>query len=112
MTDYREVVAGRMVDGDGNPLEGVEVSVYDKDPLVDDSLGSCTTDSSGRCEVEFSWSDFKGGEALEGRPDLYVEYADPKSGKKGRSDVREESKGKVTDDDSVETIDLGDIVVG
>jgi hypothetical protein len=112
MTDYREVVTGRIVDENGNPLADIEVSAYDKDPLVDDTLGSCTTDSSGRFQVEFNWSDFKGGEALEGRPDLYLEYADPRSGKKGRSDVWEESRGDVTDDDSAEIIDLGDIVVG
>jgi hypothetical protein len=112
MTDYKDAVTGRLVDDAGNPLQDVEVTVYDKDPLVDDHLGSCVTDSSGRFRVGFSWSDFKAGESLEGRPDIYVTYVDPKTGKKGQSEVVDEAKGEVADDDSVEVIDLGDIVVG
>jgi hypothetical protein len=112
MTDYREMVTGRMVDENGNPLAGVEVTAYDKDPLIDDNLGSCTTDSTGRFEVEFNWSDFKKGEPFEGRPDIYVTYVDHKRDRKGQTDVLHEAKGKVSEDDSVEVIDLGDIVVG
>ncbi len=111
MPDYKEAAIGRMVGEDGKPLADIEVSVYDKDPLVDDALGSAVTDAEGRFQVEFAWSDFKGGEALEGRPDLYVEYVDRQSGRKGRSDVKEEAKGEVADDDSLEVINLGDIVV-
>jgi hypothetical protein len=111
MPDYEEAVVGRMVSEKGNPLEGVQVHVYDKDPLFDDALGSAVTDGEGMFRVEYTWSDYKAGEALEGRPDLYVTYTDPASGKSGKSDVVEEAKGQLSDDDSLEVINLGDIVV-
>ena len=111
MPDYKEAVIGRMVSEGGSPLENVKVSVYDRDPLFDDALGNAVTDEEGRFQVEYTWSDFKAGEALEGRPDLYVEYTDPASGKSGESPVVEEARGEVSDDDSLEVINLGDIVV-
>ena len=112
MTDYKEAVIGRMVSEQGDPRSGIEVTVYDKDLIADDNLGSAVTDSTGKFRVDFTWSDFKAGEPLEGRPDIYVTYVDPKTGKKGKTEVVNEAEGKVAEGEDVEIIDLGDIVVG
>ena len=65
MTDYKEAVIGRMVSEQGDPRSGIEVTVYDKDLIADDNLGSCVTDSTGKFRVDFTWADFKAGEPLE-----------------------------------------------
>ncbi len=109
-SDYRDVVKGRMVDENSSPLLGVEVTIFDKDLLVSDNLGSCVTDADGCFQIEFTWRDYRDG-PFEGRPDIFVKYVDPNRGKKGKSKVFEEIEGDLSDDDSIETIDLGDIVV-
>ena len=109
-SDYKDVVKGRMVDECGSPLPGVEVAIFDKDLLTSDHLGSCVTDSKGCFQVEFTWSDYKGS-PFEGRPDIFIQYDDPNGNKKGKSKVFEDLKGELADDDSIETMDLGDIVV-
>jgi hypothetical protein len=109
-SDYRYVAKGRMVDENTSPLLGVEVTVLDKDLLANDNLGTCVTDANGCFQVDFTGSDYRDG-PFEGRPDIFVKYVDPSSGKKGQSKVFEELKGDLSDDDSVETMDLGDIVV-
>lgn len=109
MTDYKEIVTGRIVDGKGQPLRGATVEVYDKDLVVDDHLGSTRTDDEGRFRVSFRWSDFK-RRGFEGRPDIFLRVKTD-SGKKFRSEVYEELRGDLAEDDSVEVMDLGDVVV-
>lgn len=109
--DYKEVVTGRMVDAFGKPIPGMEVAVFDKDLLASDHLGCCVTGPDGRFSVDFTWSDYKDG-PFEGRPDIFLEYTNMSTGETGKSKVFSEAKGKLSDDDSVETIDLGDITAG
>jgi hypothetical protein len=37
----------------GNPVQGVLVVAYDKDPLFDDLLGTCETDDKGRFTITY-----------------------------------------------------------
>ena len=111
MTDHKEVVKGRIVMRDGSrPVRAAEVRVYDKDMIVDDHLGTTTTDVDGGFEVDFRWSDFKEG-VFEARPDIYVKVKNPATGKTTKSKVYEELQGDLAADDSVEIMDLGDIAV-
>jgi hypothetical protein len=86
------------------------VEVYDKDLVLDDYLGTVTTDKDGRFEVEFSWAEFKDG-VFEDRPDIFLKVHNPTTGEKTKSKVFSELSGKLSDDDSEEVMDLGDIPV-
>jgi len=111
MPDYREVVKGRIVSRDGSrPLSGAEVSVYDKDLLASDHLGTAVTDSSGVFEVEFRWSDFKDS-PFENRPDIFLKVKNPVTGEMTKTGVWDELSGDLAEDDSVEVMDLGDVPV-
>lgn len=111
MNDYAEVVKGRIVDRDGGrPVKGAVIEVYDKDMLIDDYLGTVTTDQDGRFEVDFTWSNYKEG-VFEDRPDIFLEVRNPATGKSTKSKVFYDLTGELADDDSVEVMDLGDIPV-
>ena len=111
MTDYEEVVKGRIVDRKrGTPLEGANVEVYDKDLVLNDYLGAATTDRDGRFEVDFTWAEYKDS-PFEGRPDIFLKVLNPTTGKTTKSKVFEDLSGELADDDSVEVMDLGDIPV-
>jgi hypothetical protein len=111
MKDYKELVKGRIVTGaTSQPVRGAEVKVYDKDLLVDDHLGSTTTDGEGRFAVEFRWSDYKDNR-FEDRPDIFLKVKNPATGKTTKTKVYEELTGELAQDDSVEVMDLGDIPV-
>ena len=107
MEDYTEVVTGRILHADKTPAAGIFVRVYDKDDLLDDYLGADNTDDAGRFRVTFQTSDFKG--VFEQRPDIYLKLKDPKTGKKTRTAVFEDLTGELSEDDSEEVMDLGDI---
>jgi hypothetical protein len=111
MNDYTEVVKGRIVDRHaGTPVQGAEVEVYDKDMLIDDYLGTVTTDLDGRFEVDFTWAEYKDS-PFEDRPDIFLKVRNPTTGRTTKSKVFYELSGKMTDDDSEEVMDLGDIPV-
>ena len=111
MNDYTEVVKGRIVDRHGGaPVKGAEVEVYDKDMLIDDYLGTATTDRDGRFEVDFTWAEYKDS-VFEGRPDIFLQVRNPTTGETTKSKVFNELKGELADDDSEEVMDLGDIPV-
>jgi hypothetical protein len=111
MSDYNEVVKGRIVSREGSaPVAGAEVEVYDKDMLIDDYLGKATTDRDGRFKVDFTWADFK-DDPFEDRPDIYLKVRNPATGKTTKSKVFEELSGELAADDSEEVMDLGDVPV-
>lgn len=111
MPDYKEVVKGRIVARDGGePVRGAEVTVFDKDLLIDDNLGRTKTGRDGRFSVEFRWADFKDG-VFESRPDIYLKVKNPSSGRTTKTEVFYELEGDLSDDDSVEVMDLGDVEV-
>ncbi|NNE08041.1 MAG: hypothetical protein HKN20_05705, partial [Gemmatimonadetes bacterium] len=84
--------------------------VYDKDLLASDHLGTTTTNDAGRFTVDFRWSDFKDG-PFEDRPDIFVKVKNPESGKTTKSEVFAELSGKLSENDSVEVMDIGDVKV-
>jgi hypothetical protein len=111
MSDYTEIVKGRIVGRHGRaPIVGAEVEVWDKDMLIDDYLGTATTDQGGRFEVDFSWAEYKDS-VFEDRPDIFLKVLNPTTGKRTKSKVFHELSGIVTDDDSEEVMDLGDVPV-
>ena len=111
MTDYREVVTGRVVTDANAPVSGATVEMYDKDMLQNDYLGSATTSADGRFEIAFNWSDFRNDFGLpEGRPDIFLKIRSP-AGKTTKTDVYHELSGELSDDDSEERMDLGDVKI-
>ena len=111
MTDYKEVVKGRIITKEGStPVVGAGVKVYDKDLVLDDHLGDAVTDKDGCFQVDFTWADFKGG-SFEDRPDIFLKVKNPVTDKTTKSKVYDELKGEIADDDSVEIMDLGDVPV-
>jgi hypothetical protein len=111
MNDYTEIVKGRIVDkSGGRPVAGAVVEVYDKDLLLDDFLGTATADEEGRFQVDFTWADYK-DTVFDGRPDIYLKVRNPATGKKTKSKVFYDLSGVLSDDDSEEVMDLGDIPV-
>jgi hypothetical protein len=111
MRDYSEIVKGRIVGREGGaPVEGAEVEVYDKDLLIDDYLGKAITDGDGRFKVDFTTANYKNG-VFEDRPDIFLKVRNPATGKTTKSKVFVELTGELTDDDSEEIMDLGDVPV-
>jgi hypothetical protein len=110
MSDYKEIVTGLIVSrDDGTPVSGAEVSVYDKDMLHSDHLGTTLSAEDGRFAVEFGWAAFKDS-VFEGRPDIYVKVHNPQTGETTRSETFGELSGTL-DEGDVETMDLGRIEV-
>lgn len=69
------VVRGVVEEQDtGRPLAGLVVRAFDKDLLVDDSLGYSNTDANGRFEIRFAGDRFR--ELREERPDLFLRLFD------------------------------------
>lgn len=110
MNNYDEIVTGRIVDSSGAPVAGARVEVYDKDMIVDDYLGSNNTEADGLFKVDFGWADYKDS-PFEGRPDIFLKVRNPSTGKTTKSKVYYDLTGKLSDDDSEEVMDLGDIPV-
>jgi hypothetical protein len=76
------MVAGRVVDSGGEPLDGVRVSVFDADVVDDDLLGTADTDRDGHFRVDYAGSAFRDtpvGVDFEqgGRPDIYFRVETP-----------------------------------
>jgi Family of unknown function (DUF6519)/Right handed beta helix region len=68
------VVSGRVLDREGSPLEGLRVSVFDRDFFWDDRLGSKTTDGEGCFEVGYREENFR--DLIEEAPDIYISVED------------------------------------
>jgi hypothetical protein len=110
MNGYVEILQGRVVDAQGRPVRGARVEVYDKDLLIDDHLGAATTDDDGRFRVEFGWADYHDG-FFDIRPAVFLRVHSPASGKTTKSKVFYELTGDLSDDDSEEVMDLGDVAI-
>lgn len=61
--------------GSGRALANLLVRAFDQDLLMDDALGSTTTDAEGRFEIQFTELAFQ--DAVETRPDVYLRVYDP-----------------------------------
>jgi hypothetical protein len=61
----------------GRPLPELVVRAFDKDLILDDSLGYASTDAAGRFEIRFASDRFR--DLREERPDLFLRLFD-KSG--------------------------------
>ena len=68
------LVRGRVVDAVKQPVRGVFVSLYDKDLLLSDVLGSTLTDDDGNFQILYRTEAFRG--LFERKPDLYVRVFD------------------------------------
>ena len=68
------LVFGRVLDGEGNPVSGVRVRVFDRDRIFDDLLGATSTDEYGNFAITYCDRDF--AEPTEGLPELYVMVED------------------------------------
>lgn len=68
------VVRGRVSDESGQGLGDLIVSVYDKDLLFDDRLGTTETDQNGNYRLVYRTHDFR--DLIERKPDLYVKITD------------------------------------
>ena len=64
------VVKGKVTDKEDNPVKGLIVSVYDKDLLFDDALGTTSTDENGNFEVIYTEDSFR--DLFEKKPDIYL----------------------------------------
>ena len=110
MNDFKEIVTGTIVSRDsGQAVRGAEVTVYDKDMLHSDHLGSALSAEDGRFKVEFTWADYKDS-VFEGRPDVFLKVLNPQTGETTKTQVYSELRGTL-DDNDVETMDLGRIEV-
>ena len=69
---------GRVAEKNGQGLEGLLVSLYDKDLLFDDRLGETLTDASGDFTLVYRTEDFR--DLFESKPDIFLKVSD-KDGK-------------------------------
>jgi hypothetical protein len=70
------VVKGVITGENGKGMAGVTVSLYDKDLLFDDYLGTRITDENGNFEFAYQEEGFK--DLLEKKPDIYLKVLDKK----------------------------------
>jgi hypothetical protein len=69
-------VRGSVVYDDNTPAAGLIVSVYDKDLIFDDALGTTKTDDNGLFGLVYRTDAFR--DLFESRPDLYLKILDQK----------------------------------
>jgi len=68
------IVRGIVTDEENNGIKGLIVSVYDKDMIFDDVLGTTLTDEDGKFEILYRTDAFKG--IFEKKPDLFLKVLD------------------------------------
>ena len=67
-------VLGRVRNRKQEPMKNVSISLYDKDLIFDDHLGTTVTDDKGEFELLYRTEDFR--DLIEARPDLYLDVID------------------------------------
>ena len=67
---------GKVVDVKGQGMSGLTVSLYDKDLLFDDVLGTTITGKNGDFEIIYRIDAFQG--LFEKKPDIYLKVLDAK----------------------------------
>lgn len=70
------IAQGVVVYEDETPAAGLTISLYDKDLVFDDVLGTTLTDSSGKFKIIYRTEAFR--DLFEQKPDLYIEVLDSK----------------------------------
>ena len=71
------MLRGRITNLQGDPLEGLIVRAFDKDPKSgDDLLGQSLTDANGRYTIRYTEAQFKSGGVESGGPDVYIRVYD------------------------------------
>jgi len=73
------IVKGRVTDEEGRGISGLTVSIYDKDLLFDDRLGTTLTDEAGNFMASYKSEEFR--DLFEACPDIYLKVLD-QEGKK------------------------------
>jgi hypothetical protein len=73
------IVKGRVTDEEGRGIGGLTVSIYDKDHVFDDRLGTTLTDDTGNFMASYKSEEFR--DLFEARPDIYLKVSD-QEGKK------------------------------
>jgi hypothetical protein len=68
------VIQGCISDANGRGISDLVVSVYDKDLVFDDRLGTITTDQNGDYRLVYRTRDFR--DLIERNPDLYLDITD------------------------------------
>ena len=68
------IVRGAVIDEEGIGIGGLIVSLYDKDLIFDDVLGTTATDRSGYFKIMYRTEAFR--DLFEERPDLYLKVTD------------------------------------
>ncbi|MEI7898004.1 MAG: hypothetical protein WCJ26_13280 [bacterium] len=68
------VARGKVTDEQNNGLKGLTISLYDKDLLFDDVLGTTTTNENGNFEIIYRTEAFKG--LFDKKPDIYLKVLD------------------------------------
>ena len=70
------VACGKVFDDDNKPHHGLMVTLYDKDFLFDDVLGTVITDEHGVFKIIYRTEAFR--KLFEEKPDLYLKISDAK----------------------------------
>jgi hypothetical protein len=68
------VVRGRVTNQQGQGMAGLVVSLYDRDLIFDDRLGTKGTDGNGNFAIAYRTEDFR--DLFEANPDLYIKVMD------------------------------------
>jgi hypothetical protein len=76
------VICGRVtVCATGLPAVGIKVSAFDRDWLLDDPLGTGTTDANGKFRIDYGGAEFRRGTFIDvelfGGPDVYFRIESP-----------------------------------
>ena len=118
---YWEAVVGRVVrKKDKSPVKDAKVKAFDKDVMLDDSLGETITKGDGSFRIDFSQRSYAGPMSLaEGRPDIYLEITDPE-GSTTKTPVHYEMEGEMESSDDpvkkgpdgeIEVLSMGDVEI-
>ena len=67
-------VVGRIRNRKQEPIKNVSISLYDKDLIFDDRLGTTVTDDKGEFELLYRTENFR--DMIEAQPDLYLNVID------------------------------------